>query len=171
MLIALAWVLVALPLFHLSARADSAWAEATSGGTSRASTLFPGVERTIRACANRHRRAAGLNPLRPSGVLAEAARLHARNMAVHGFFSHTDQRGRGPLERVQIFDSEERFVLVGENIAAGYGSPRLACRGWMNSSGHRENILRRGSQLSVPASPAAAPSTAISSRYLGEEKR
>ncbi len=65
-------------------------------------------------------------------------------MAGHGFFSHTDQRGRGPLERVQIFDSEERFVLVGENIAAGYGSPRLACRGWMNSSGHRENILREG---------------------------
>lgn len=102
------------------------------------------VERAIRSCANSQRRAAGLRPLRASGVLSQAARLHARNMAVHRFFSHTDQRGRGPAERVEIFDSEGSFDFIGENIAAGYSSARLACRGWMNSPGHRANILREG---------------------------
>lgn len=65
-------------------------------------------------------------------------------MASQGFFSHTDRLGRGPAERVEIFDREHRFVFIGENIAAGYGSPREACQGWMKSKGHRENILREG---------------------------
>jgi len=99
------------------------------------------IERAIRGCANRNRRAAGLPPLRASGVLGKAARLHARNMAVEGFFDHTDPRGRGPAERVAIFDRENAFTFIGENIAAGYPSAGVACRGWMNSSGHRANIL------------------------------
>jgi uncharacterized protein YkwD len=102
----------------------------------------PKVATAIHECANRHRRAAGLAPLRRSGVLAAAARLQARNMARHRFFDHTDQLGRGPLERVQIFDRQRRFSLVGENIAAGYTSAAVACAGWMRSPGHRANILR-----------------------------
>jgi uncharacterized protein YkwD len=99
------------------------------------------AEHAIRGCANRKRRAAGLEPLRASGVLTKAARLHARNMATQGFFEHTDTQDRGPTERVELFDGQNEFAFVGENIAAGYGSVAEACQGWMNSSGHRANIL------------------------------
>jgi uncharacterized protein YkwD len=99
------------------------------------------VESGIRRCANGSREAAGLEPLQASGVLDKAARLQARNMAVHGFFEHTDPQGRDPAARVAIFDSRHEFSFVGENIAAGYPSVQSTCRGWMNSSGHRANIL------------------------------
>lgn len=99
------------------------------------------VESAIRDCANRNRRAVGLEPLQAGQVLSRAARLQARNMAREHFFDHTDRQGRGPQERVEIFDREHRYTLVGENIAAGYGSAAAACEGWMKSPGHRANIL------------------------------
>jgi uncharacterized protein YkwD len=99
------------------------------------------VESAIRRCANRNRAAAGLEPLKASVVLGKAARLQAHDMAVQGFFEHTDPQGRDPADRVAIFDTGHEFSFIGENIAAGYPSPRSTCRGWMNSAGHRENIL------------------------------
>jgi uncharacterized protein YkwD len=101
------------------------------------------AERSIRACANRNRRAVGLEALSPSRVLSKAARLHARNMAQQHFFDHVDPQGRSPGDRVAIFDREHRYTLVGENIAAGYPSVAAACEGWMHSAGHRANILGR----------------------------
>jgi uncharacterized protein YkwD len=100
------------------------------------------VEQAIRQCVNRNRRDAGLEPLLPSRPLSRAARLQARNMKRFHFFDHTDPQGRGPLERVQIFDHTHRYSVVGENIAAGYPSAGMACEGWMGSPGHRQNILR-----------------------------
>jgi len=99
------------------------------------------VEGAIRRCANRNRAAAGLEPLKASAVLGRAARLQAHNMAAQGFFEHTDPEGRDPADRVAIFDGWHEFSFVGENIAAGYPSPQSTCRGWMNSAGHRANIL------------------------------
>lgn len=118
-------------------------ASGAGAGAAKASAAAK-AERAIRGCANRNRRAAGLEPLRASGVLAKAARLHARNMASEGFFEHTDPQGRGPSERVELFDGQGELSFVGENIAAGYGSVAEACRGWMNSPGHRANILGEG---------------------------
>lgn len=115
-------------------------AVAVAGPGAKAAS-HPGIERGIRDCANRNRSAAGLETLQPSRVLSEAARLQARNMAREHFFDHTDPQGRGPGERVEIFDREHRYTFVGENIAAGYTSARTACQGWMHSPGHRENIL------------------------------
>ncbi len=62
-------------------------------------------------------------------------------MALHDFFAHTDPQGRGPAERVELFDGGHEYTYVGENIAAGYPSVSVACDAWMNSSGHRANIL------------------------------
>lgn len=137
--VALACVLPSSSLLYLGAGVDSGRADPTAGAAAH-----PGVERAIRGCANRNRHAAGLEPLQPSRVLSKAARLHARNMALEGFFDHTDPKGRGPTERVEIFDRKGKFFFVGENIAASYESARSACEGWMHSAGHRANILREG---------------------------
>lgn len=97
------------------------------------------AERGILRCANKTRRRHGLAQLRVEPALGRAARLHARNMLRHGFFDHTDPWGRTSEDRVAKFDS--RPWWVGENIAAAYGSPSSACRGWFRSRGHRENLL------------------------------
>lgn len=99
------------------------------------------VERGVRGCVNRERQARGLAPLRPVTPLVRAARMHARNMARLGFFDHTDPQGRSVAERVALFDPANRFTVIGENIAAGYDSAASACRGWMSSAGHRQNVL------------------------------
>jgi uncharacterized protein YkwD len=96
------------------------------------------AELLVRQCANSERARAGLPPLARAPALDAAARSLARDMAARRFFDHTDPDGNGPQERV---DAIESGWLVGENIAAGYRTVRSACRGWMKSSGHRENIL------------------------------
>lgn len=130
-------VLVVLALLPLAVRFGGADASTVATASASIST----IEQAIRDCANRNRRARGIAPLTSGGPLNRAGRFHARNMARQGFFDHTDRQGRGPAERVKIFDPAGRFALVGENIGAGYRSVAAACRGWMNSEGHRENIL------------------------------
>lgn len=99
------------------------------------------VEESIRDCANRERRERGLRHLKHDPALDAAARLHARRMLAKGFFDHQDPAGDGPADRVKRF-AKRRYVIVGENLAAGFDSTGATCRGWMKSSGHRANILR-----------------------------
>jgi uncharacterized protein YkwD len=107
------------------------------------------VERRLFRCTNVRRRKNGLRPLRKATALKRAARFHAKNMARHGFFSHTDHRGRGPGDRVALFKPKERLHSIGENIAAGYPSAAAACRAWMGSGGHRANILGHYSRIGL----------------------
>ena len=99
------------------------------------------VESGIRNCANRQREAHGMRALQHDEVLDRAARRHARRMLAKGFFDHQDPSGDGPVDRVKRY-AKRRYVIVGENIAAGYESVRTTCREWMDSPVHRENILR-----------------------------
>jgi uncharacterized protein YkwD len=66
-------------------------------------------------------------------------------MARFGFFDHQDPWGRGPVERVRLYDPGRTIGFpIGENIAMGYRTAAAACRGWLASPGHRANILGRG---------------------------
>ncbi len=133
-------IVVALSFASLPAAAvETRGADTGAGATASASVAA--TEQGIRECANRNRRARGIAPLAAAAPLNRAARFHAANMARRGFFDHTDPQGRGPAERVGIFDRGGRFSFVGENISAGYDSAGAACRGWMGSPGHRRNIL------------------------------
>lgn len=130
---------------ELGSAAESLAGKPAEAATSAKQGPVLRAERRIRRCANVRRSKNGVRRVRTARKLNRAARLHARNMARHGFFDHTDHRGRSPYDRVGIFDRGHRiFSSVGENIAAGYGSVRAACRGWMKSGGHRANILERG---------------------------
>ena len=109
------------------------------------SSALPAAEAAVRACANEARRARGLSPLRRNRVLDRAARLQARNLARFGFFDHVDPWGRGPVERVRLYDPARTIGFpIGENIAQGYRTASAACRGWLRSPGHRANILAGG---------------------------
>ena len=88
---------------------------------------------------NDERVAAGCSPLNISQQLTTAALGHSTDMALNDFFSHTGSNGSSPWER--ITDTGYSFLLAAENIAGGYSTPEAAVTAWMNSPGHRDNIL------------------------------
>lgn len=88
---------------------------------------------------NAQRRSSGLPELRFNPVLAAAAQKHSADMALEDFFSHKSPNGSNASQRAQALGYPSAFV--GENIAAGRSTPEDAFAGWMNSEGHRNNIL------------------------------
>lgn len=85
------------------------------------------------------RAAYGLAPVRRSSKLEVAARNHAIDMARRGYFSHTSKDGRTVLTRVQ--KQRYRPCLVSENIAMGVNTKAEVVQAWMDSPGHRVNML------------------------------
>ena len=88
---------------------------------------------------NQERARVGLAPLTFNPQLAEAAQLHVENMASQDFFSHTGLDGTEPWDRVQA--TGYNYSTVAENIAAGQRTPEEVVVAWMESDGHRANIL------------------------------
>ncbi len=91
---------------------------------------------------NRHRETRGLTDLEWSEELLEIARYYSRRMAEEKFFSHTDPEGRTVRQRVS--EAGITWRVLGENLAysSGYTNPVAASiNGWMDSEGHRRNIL------------------------------
>lgn len=105
--------------------------------TPTAPTTDPAVTEVVRL-VNVARSDAGCSPLRVDSRLATAARLHSEDMAARSYFSHTSLDGRSPWDRMRAQGYPNGS---GENIAAGYSTPASVMTGWMNSSGHRANIL------------------------------
>ncbi|MCS6909199.1 MAG: CAP domain-containing protein [Anaerolineales bacterium] len=91
------------------------------------------------ALTNQHRVAAGCAPLTINSRLMAAAQLHSEDMALHDFLSHTGSNGSSPWDRMRA--QGYNFSHAAENIAAGYPTPASVMDGWMNSPGHRTNIL------------------------------
>ena len=88
---------------------------------------------------NNERAKAGLQPLRLNNQLVDAAQDHSDDMARDDFFSHTGADGSSVSDRVRA--SGYQYSTTGENIAAGQTTAAEVVRGWMNSPGHRANIL------------------------------
>ena len=74
-----------------------------------------------------------------NGALAAAALEHSEEMARLGTFSHTDRAGGGVGDRAR--HQGYAWRVVGENIAAGLGSPAQVVAGWLASPGHCANIM------------------------------
>ncbi|WP_405577004.1 CAP domain-containing protein [Streptomyces sp. NBC_01092] len=90
---------------------------------------------------NRERARAGLHPLAVDAALTTAAQAYSADMAARAFYSHTSPEGTQPWDRAAAAGS--RMRTIGENIACGQRSPAEVVEGWMNSPGHRANILKR----------------------------
>lgn len=71
--------------------------------------------------------------------LHEAAQAHADDMSANNFFSHTGSDGSSFSQRVGR--TSYTGFAIGENIAAGQGSPNAAVTGWVNSDGHCRNLM------------------------------
>ena len=88
---------------------------------------------------NAERAKAGLKPLTLNPQLAQAADGHSDSMAADDFFSHTGADGSSVGDRIQ--ETGYQYSRAGENIAAGQRTAEEVVQGWMNSPGHRANIL------------------------------
>ncbi|MGW5419991.1 sigma-70 family RNA polymerase sigma factor [Streptomyces sp. NPDC003943] len=88
---------------------------------------------------NAERAKAGCGPVTENALLTRAAQGHSDDMAARDFFDHTNPDGDGPGERVTA--TGYRWSTYGENIAMGQRTPAEVMDSWMNSPGHRANIL------------------------------
>lgn len=88
---------------------------------------------------NRERAENGCGAVRSNSLLAEAAQRHSEDMATRDYFSHTSPDGSGPGERITA--AGYPWSTYGENIARGQQSPSQVMKSWMDSPGHRANIV------------------------------
>lgn len=85
------------------------------------------------------RRQYGLSPLEENWELSRVARYKSQNMHDLKYFSHTSPTYGSPYDMMKSFGLTYR--TAGENIAMGYCTPQAVVNAWMNSPGHRANIL------------------------------
>lgn len=81
----------------------------------------------------------GLKPLATNWELSRVARYKSQDMVDNRYFSHTSPVYGSPFQMIRNFGLSFRYA--GENIAYGQRTPQAVVNAWMNSSGHRANIL------------------------------
>ncbi|WP_329455434.1 CAP domain-containing protein [Streptomyces sp. NBC_01497] len=92
----------------------------------------------ILTLVNQERSKAGCSPLKDDSSLDSLAQNFSDEMAARDFFDHTDPDGKTPWDRADAAGVQN---LGGENIARGQADPQAVMDAWMNSEGHRANIL------------------------------
>jgi uncharacterized protein YkwD len=146
-----AWIRGPIALAALVVVLTALPASAEAGGcvAANATTAHATKRQIVRATLcelNRTRSHHGLHRLRLNKKLSKAARRHARDMARRNYFSHDTLGGGSFLDRIRRtgYLRGARSWIVGENLAwgsRGYSRPQVIMRMWMNSPGHRANIL------------------------------
>lgn len=96
------------------------------------------AQAAILALVNEERGKVGCSPVTASASLTSLAQDFSDDMAARGFFDHTDPDGKSPWDRA---DAAGVSGLGGENIARGQADAQAVMDAWMNSDGHRANIL------------------------------
>lgn len=96
-------------------------------------------ENEVIRLVNEQRSKNGLKPLTANWELSRVARYKSQDMVDNRYFSHTSPTYGTPFQMIRAFGLTYR--TAGENIAYGQRTPQTVVNAWMNSSGHRANIL------------------------------
>ena len=97
------------------------------------------MEAEVLRLVNEERAKYGLGALKRASDLDALARAHSQDMINRHFFDHTNPDGQSPFDRMRAAGISYRAAA--ENIAYGQRSAAAVMDAWMNSSGHRANIL------------------------------
>ncbi|WP_435057901.1 CAP domain-containing protein [Streptomyces sp. bgisy060] len=124
---------VAAPATGTTAVAASAPERPTAVGTTAR------YVQDVVALANAERKKAGCSPLRSEGRLRRAAQEHSDDMSARGYYEHHSPEGRDAGDRMS--SAGYAWSSWGENIHRGPKTPARAMKDWMDSPGHRANIL------------------------------
>ncbi|NLZ49977.1 MAG: SafA/ExsA family spore coat assembly protein [Clostridiales bacterium] len=125
---------------------------ASNPNVKNASLIYPGQKLTIPTIddikakeaevvrlVNIERTKRGLQPVTNNWQLARVARYKSQDMINKNYFSHNSPTYGSPFNMMESFGI--RFSAAGENIASGQKTPAEVVAAWMNSPGHRANIL------------------------------
>lgn len=96
-------------------------------------------EQEVVDLTNQEREKEGLAPLEIDTELSEVARAKSQDMQENNYFDHNSPNYGSPFDMMQSFGID--YNTAGENIAQGQQSPEEVVDAWMNSQGHRENIM------------------------------
>jgi len=107
--------------------------------TTTSPRVRPELEGDLLALVNAERTARGRKPLQADPELTEVARAHGRDMLARGYFAHVTPDGKDLTDRLR--SAHLPFLIAGENLALA-PTTEVAHQNLMNSSGHRQNILR-----------------------------
>lgn len=97
------------------------------------------TEAKVVELVNAERAKAGLKPLVSNWELARVAKIKAQDMTDKKYFSHTSPTYGDPFTMIKNFGI--KYTAAGENIAQGQKTPQEVMNAWMNSSGHKANIM------------------------------
>lgn len=111
----------------------------TPTGATEVSSAPADTATQVVALVNKERAANGCGALTEDPQLEKAAQGHSDDMAARHFFDHTNPDGADPGQRITAADY--KWSTYGENIAQGQQTPAAVMESWMNSPGHRANIL------------------------------
>ncbi len=100
-------------------------------------TVSPGYE--VVQLTNAYRESKGLPALAVNTQLTKAAQAYARSLAIDDNWSHTGADGSSPWDRIEAAGYD--YSQAAENLAAGHKTAASAVQGWINSPGHRRNLL------------------------------
>ncbi|TYR76593.1 sporulation protein [Rossellomorea vietnamensis] len=107
--------------------------------TEAATGTLSQFERQVVDLTNQERAKAGLPALSADAELSNVAREKSNDMQTKNYFSHTSPTYGSPFDMMNSFGIDYR--AAGENIAMGQRTPEEVVKAWMNSDGHRKNIL------------------------------
>ena len=110
----------------------------SSGNTTNTSTMSSD-EKEVFDLINKQRTNNGLTALKMDSEVLNVARIKAKDMVDNNYFSHNSQTYGSPFDMMKQFGISYR--TAGENIAKGQKTPQEVVTAWMNSEGHRKNIL------------------------------
>ena len=96
-------------------------------------------EQEVLELTNAEREKQGLQPLTLDTELSKVARVKSEDMAANNYFDHTSPTYGTPFEMMKQFGIS--YSSAAENIAQGQTTPAQVVEAWMNSQGHRENIM------------------------------
>lgn len=123
-----------------SASQDAAQTSAsTADTTASAASSISAYEQEVVDLVNEIRAQYGLQALEISETLCDGARLKSQDMRDNGYFDHTSPTYGTPFEMMRALGIS--YSAAGENIAMGQSTPEAVVNAWMNSEGHRANIL------------------------------
>ncbi|MCI3986213.1 CAP domain-containing protein [Bacillus vallismortis] len=127
----------AAPEQNTASKAPAA-AEKTNKTTSAPSSVSA-YEKKVVELTNAERQKQGLKPLQIDETLSKSARAKSQDMKDKNYFDHQSPTYGSPFDMMKSFGIS--YKTAGENIAKGQKTPEEVVKAWMNSEGHRKNIL------------------------------
>ena len=152
---------LAVAAFALWPRDSTTASDACGATVGKPSVIGTAAAGQVTICLlNRERAHHGLPALRENGLLSAASLEHSQDMVRRRYFEHTAPDGRDVIARLRAIGyARGTSASTGENIAYGFGAestPAAIVRLWMNSPGHRADILRRSfTEIGIGIAPGA----------------